>query len=409
MPTAFRHDQVFTVPYSFPILFTRDLFAPDNPTLLQALPAPAEGAPPPRILVILERDLASPAGPFPTLPARITAWFAATAARRRRCILAAPPLLLPGGEACKQDAATLVIPLLEALRDAAICRHSACIAIGGGAFLDAAGLAAALFHRGVRLIRAPTTALSQGDSGVGVKNAINWHGAKNLLGTFAPPWAVVNDSAFLDALPLPAKLDGVAEAIKVAAIRSAPFLRRIEAAAPALAAGDPAALRPVVRESALLHARHIATSGDPFEMGTARPLDYGHWIAHKLETLTAHRLTHGHAVAIGIATDAAYAAAAGLLPARDADRLIALLRACGLPVSAPGLLHSAADPSRRATDPADLLILQGLEEFRAHLGGRLTLTLPSPRLGRSTDIHSLSPALLHPVLLRLAAYGSPMA
>lgn len=399
MPPSLRHDQSFAVRYTFPILFTRHLFSPKNTTLLQALPAPSEGEPPPRILVALEHDLVPH---FPDLPAEITAWFA-TPSRRRRCTLAAPPFLLPGGETCKQDASTLVLPLLEALRDAAICRHSVCIAIGGGAFLDAAGLAAALFHRSVRLVRVPTTALSQGDSGVGVKNAINWHGSKNLLGTFAPPWAVINDSAFLEKLPLSAKLDGVAEAVKVSAIRSAALFRRIERAAPSLAAGKPTALLPVIRDSALLHARHIATSGDPFEMGTARPLDYGHWIAHKLETLSKHRLTHGHAVSIGIATDALYASAIGLLPSSDADRIVNLLRTCGLPVTAPELLLSASNPTCPAKTPTDLLILSGLEEFRSHLGGRLTLTVPSPRIGRSADIHSLDPNLLHPILLRLAA------
>lgn len=397
-----RIDQKLAVPYSFPVLFTRDAFSPRNTALLQALPAPAPGEPPPRVLVAIERDLAASSGPFPDLPRKIAAWFSSPV-RRRWCTLAAPPLLLPGGEACKQDASTLVLPLLEALRDAAICRHSVCVAVGGGAFLDAAGLAAALFHRGVRLVRLPTTALSQGDSGVGVKNAVNWHGSKNLLGTFAPPWAVVNDSAFLEKLPLSAKLDGVAEAIKVAAIRSAPFFLQIERSAPSLALGKSSALLPVIRESALLHARHIATSGDPFEMGTARPLDYGHWIAHKLETLSGHRITHGHAVSIGIATDALYAAAAGFLPERSALRLVNTLRACGLPATCPEILLSASRPARPAGTPADLLILQGLEEFRAHLGGRLTLTMPSPRLGRSRDIHTLDPALLHPILLRLAS------
>lgn len=400
MPSA--HDcihQAVTVRYDFPILFTRHLFSPRNATLLRALPPALPGDPVPRALVACESALADH---FPGLPGEIAAWFAAPS-RRTRIDLAAPPLLLPGGEACKQDPTLLLRPLLHALRDAGICRHSYCIAVGGGAFLDAAGLAAALFHRGVRLVRVPTTALAQGDSAVGVKNAIDWQSSKNLLGTFAPPCAVINDTAFLDTLPLAAKLDGVAEAVKVSAIRSASLFRAIEAAAPALAAGRPSALRPVLRESALLHARHIATSGDPFEMGTARPLDYGHWIAHKLETLSSHRISHGHAVSIGIATDALYAAAAGLLPERAALRLVATLRSCGLPVTCPEILLSAADPTRPARNPSDLLILSGLEEFRSHLGGRLTLTVPSPRLGRSADIHDITPTLLHPILLRLAA------
>lgn len=393
--TAFFHTQSFSLRYAFPVVFTRHLFAPRNTTLLRVIP-PAEPAGPARCLVIV--DSALPRA-FPELSAQIRAWFAA---HERYVFLPRVPLILPGGERAKQQSKVLVEPLLDALQSAAICRHSYCIAIGGGAFLDAAGLAAALFHRGVRLIRVPTTALSQCDSGVGVKNAINHRGAKNLLGTFAPPWAVLNDSAFLDVLPRPALLDGIAEAVKVSAIRSPALFRRIEQAAPQIARGRLPVLRTILRDCALLHLRHIATSGDPFEMGSARPLDYGHWIAHKLETLSGHRLSHGHAVSIGIATDALYAAAMHLLPEASAWRIVHTLRACGLPVTAPEILWTATRRHPRSATPSDLRILQGLEEFRSHLGGSLTLTLPSPRMGHSTEIHAIDPAILRPILQTLA-------
>src|SRR5207247_5778183 len=105
----------------------------------------------------------------------------------------------------------------------AIDRQSYALAIGGGAVLDAVGFAAAIFHRGVRHIRCPTTVLAQSDSGVGVKNAINAFGLKNLLGTFAPPFAVINDQTFLDVLPERDKRAGMAEAVKVALIRDGAF------------------------------------------------------------------------------------------------------------------------------------------------------------------------------------------
>ncbi|HRV31932.1 MAG TPA: 3-dehydroquinate synthase, partial [Kiritimatiellia bacterium] len=235
--------------------------------------------------------------------------------------LVRPPLILAGGETIKQSAAP-VRRMLDALRAGNICRHSYCLAIGGGAFLDAAGLAAALFHRGVRHVRIPTTALAQCDSGVGVKNAINYKNAKNLLGAFAPPWAVLNDAAFLDNLPQPLLLDGIAEAVKVAAIKDARFFRAIERAAPQIRRRNLPVIRRTLKRCAQLHMQHIATSGDPFEHGAARPLDYGHWSAHKLETLSRHRLSHGHAVAIGISLDALYAARTGHLPLADAHRLI---------------------------------------------------------------------------------------
>src|SRR6187402_1345070 len=130
-------------------------------------------------------------------------------------------------------------------------------AVGGGAVLDAAGFAAAIFHRGVRHIRCPTTVLAQADSGVGVKNAINAFGLKNLLGTFAPPFAVINDSAFLDKLPARDKRAGIAEAVKVALIRDADFFTWLEAEAEALARFAPNALDTLVRRCALLHMHQI--------------------------------------------------------------------------------------------------------------------------------------------------------
>ena len=144
----------------------------------------------------------------------------------------------------------------------------------------------------------------------------------------------------------------------------------------------------------MLHLDHIATSGDPYELGTARPLDYGHWAAHKLELMSKHRLSHGHAVAIGIALDAFYAARVGLLPQKEADRLVALLRACGLPTFAPELSRT----DRRGR----LAVLAGLEDFRAHLGGELAVTLPAP-FGSRREIHAVDPARMAECISALAA------
>src|SRR6202011_5045400 len=144
------------------------------------------------------------------------------------------PVAVPGGERCKNDPDT-VPRLLAKFSELAIDRHSFVIAIGGGAVLDAVGYAAAIFHRGVRHIRFPTTVLAQDDSGVGVKNAVNLFGLKNLIGTFAPPWAIINDSAFVDMLPPREKRAGMAEAVKVALIRDGKFFEWLEAHSDALA------------------------------------------------------------------------------------------------------------------------------------------------------------------------------
>lgn len=381
------HLQKIVVRHAFPVVFTRHLFAPGNRALRTAL---TRGGGPRRhrCLVLLDKGARAA---FPKLPEQIRAYFDAHADALQ---LVRAPLALAGGETIKQSSRP-VQRMLEALRAGHICRHSLCIAVGGGAFLDAAGLAAALFHRGVRLVRVPTTALAQCDSGVGVKNAINYAGSKNLLGTFAPPFAVLNDVDFLDTLPMPLLLDGIAEAVKVAAIKDAAFFQSIERAAPKIRKRDLPVIHRILKRCALLHLDHIATSGDPYELGTARPLDYGHWAAHKLELLSKHRLSHGHAVAIGIALDALYAARTGLLPEQQASRLVATLRACGLPVHAPELSKTG----RRG----HLAILAGLEEFRAHLGGELTLTFPSP-LGSRVEIHAVDPSLVADCIAALAKW-----
>jgi 3-dehydroquinate synthase len=384
------HRQQISITYDFPVVFTRNLFAPRNRHLRDAI-ATTDTPAPHRCLVLVDRGAARA---HPRLSDQIRDYFTAHSDALQ---LARAPQLLAGGEAIKQTPEPL-FRIIHALQTARICRHSYCIAVGGGAFLDAVGLAAALFHRGVRHIRIPTTALAQCDSGVGVKNAINHANAKNLLGTFAPPHAVLNDSLFLDTLPRPLILDGIAEAIKVAAIKDAPYFRSIERAAPRIAAGNPTTIRRILQRCALLHLDHIATSGDPFELGSARPLDYGHWSAHKLEAITNHRISHGHAVAIGICLDALYAARLGHLPGSEANRLIRTVHTCGLPTFHPALLQT--------NSRGRLLLLDGIEEFRAHLGGQLTLTIPAP-LGSRIELHEIDIPLLTHCLHTLSAGVSP--
>jgi 3-dehydroquinate synthase len=259
------------------------------------------------------------------------------------------------------------------------------VAIGGGALLDVAGFAAATAHRGVRLVRLPTTTLSQADSGVGIKNGLNAFGQKNFMGTFAPPFAVINDFNLLATLPPLDKRAGYAEAVKVACIRDAAFFDDIEASAEQLSAFHPPALKRLIYRCAELHLDHIATCGDPFETGSARPLDFGHWAAHKLEMLTRSRLSHGEAVAIGIALDVVYARRLGWLDARSADRILNLLERLGFTLFVGELLNGDSC--------SHYSILGGLEEFREHLGGDLTVTLLRG-IGHAEETHEMQPALI---------------
>ena len=262
-----------------------------------------------------------------------------------------------------------------------IDRHSYVIAVGGGALLDMAGLASSTAHRGVRHVRIPSTTLSQADSGVGVKNGINAFGKKNFIGAFAPPFAVINDFDLLSSLSDRDKRNGYIEAVKVALIRDHEFYDWIESETEALAAFSPEPMRRLIHRCAELHIDHIATSGDPFEFGSARPLDFGHWAAHKLEQLSEYRIRHGEAVAIGIALDVVYARRTGHLTAGTVDRVLTLIESLGFELFANELLHE--------DESGTLQVITGLEEFREHLGGGLTITLLR-ELGQGFEVHEMN-------------------
>lgn len=366
--------QEIQVSFRFPVHFTTGLFAAANP-LLRDLAARAGAQAASRVLVVVDSGVERA---HPDLLEAIRGYFAV---HRASIALAGPVLVLPGGEQVKNDASH-VERLLEAINAAALCRHSYLVAVGGGAVLDVAGFAAATAHRGVRLIRVPTTVLAQDDSAMGVKNGINAFGQKNYIGTFAPPFAVVNDFAFLATLTDRDWRGGLTEAVKAALIRDAAFFGFIEAHAAALVGRDRAVMEQVIRQSAALHLTHIATCGDPFELGSSRPLDFGHWAAHKLEQLTDHRMRHGEAVGIGIALDSTYSYLAGYLPEQQWRRITDVIGALGLAVYAPALSDKLDTPD----DPRS--VLRGIAEFQEHLGGRLTIMMLED-IGRPFDVHQI--------------------
>ena len=371
------HRQSFSINYNYSVYFTRDLFDPGNLCLHRALTA-VEPDKRHRFAVFVDEGVTLAA---PTLLARITRHAAAHASTMA---IAGDIVVVPGGEAVKNQHDS-VEQVLRDLSARQIDRQSFAIAIGGGAVLDAVGFAAAIFHRGIRHIRCPTTVLAQDDSGVGVKNGINAFGFKNLLGTFVPPFAVINDSVFLDMLPEREKRGGMAEAVKVSLIRDADFFDWLEREADALARFEPNALDILVRRCAKLHMHQIAHGGDPFETGSARPLDYGHWSAHKLEGLTRHALRHGEAVAIGIALDARYSVLAGLLKEGEDLRVLRLLARLGFTLWDEALELRDAQKRRR--------IIVGLADFQEHLGGELTVTLLEA-IGRGVEVHVMDQALI---------------
>lgn len=365
------HAQRFSVSFVYPVVFTEAAFDPENDALRGVFDPGARG--PCRAFAVIDAGLADAR---PGLEHALEAYCAQHADRIE---LVGEPLRVPGGEQVK-DGAAEVERLQRRFVELRLDRHAYVVVIGGGAVQDMAGYAAATTHRGLRVLRMPSTVLAQCDGGVGVKNGINAFGMKNLLGSFAPPAAVVNDLRLIDSLPARDRRAGMAEAVKVALIRDPAFFGWLVGHADALAAGDPCALAHLIRRGAELHLAHIATSGDPFELGSARPLDYGHWAAHKLESLSGYALRHGEAVAIGMALDARYAFECGWLAEPELEAICALLERLGLRLWDAAL--ELADAQGRPR------VLEGLEEFREHLGGELTLTLLRD-IGKGFEVHAI--------------------
>jgi 3-dehydroquinate synthase len=384
-PTAL-HEQRFSVEFEYPVVFCRGALAPTEPTLAWAISRrePERRQP---VFAVLDDGLVAAR---PSLPSEVEAY---VAAHSQHLQLVASPHLVPGGEGVKNDPA-LLSDLHQRLAAARLDKQGTLLIIGGGAVLDAAGYVGSTTHRGVRIVRMPTTVLAQNDAGVGVKTSVNAFGSKNFLGTFAPPFAVINDASLLATLPLRDVRAGLAEAVKVALIRDASFFEWLEEHAAELHHGESEPLEQAVRRCAELHLRHIASAGDPFEKGSARPLDYGHWAAHKLETLTHHELRHGEAVSIGMALDACYAVAKGMLDEPVRTRLCRLLQALDLPTYHPALVAEREGKSA---------LLAGLQEFREHLGGSLCVTLLTA-VGSGIEVHDMDASLIASSIGWLAAH-----
>lgn len=354
------------------VAFTHGAFDVNNETLCDLVAYEGELGQASKVLVLVDSGVAES---NPDLLTKASRYFDHHSDTLR---LVSDPMVLRGGESCKNDW-SLVEKIWQAIEFHKICRHSYVIAIGGGAFLDLAGFGAATAHRGIRLIRMPTTTLSQGDGGVGVKNGVNFFGKKNWVGTFSVPFAIVNDLEFLSSLPERACRDGIIEAIKVSLIRDRVFYEYIREHAEQLGRLETRPLETTIRRSAENHVDHIATSGDPFEYGSARPLDFGHWVAHKLEQISSFSVSHGEAVAIGMAVDLLYSVNIGLLKRKTAEEILQLIETVGF-----ALWSDHLDQEERGRP----VVLAGLEEFREHLGGRLTITLVA-EIGSKLEVHEM--------------------
>jgi 3-dehydroquinate synthase len=374
--------QEFSIQYSFPVFFCRDVFRAENPLLASVFMQ--GGGKRHNVLCIVDSGLRAR---HPSLPDQIEQY---AEAHRDVMQLCRPIRVAEGGERCKTEP-TIIDTILKCVQQYHLCRHSYVLAIGGGAVLDAVGYAAAIAHRGLRLIRMPTTVLGQNDAGVGVKNGVNMLGRKNFIGTFAPPVAVINDFSFLNTLPPRELRAGMAEAVKVALIEDRSFFTYLYDQRLDLASFSPRPMEEMIHRCAALHMRHIGSGGDPFELGSARPLDFGHWSAHKLEEITDGRLNHGEAVSIGMALDSLYSYYSGMLEDSALRQIFTLIGDLALPLYHPAL--------------ASLDVSAALGEFREHLGGELAITLLTG-IGSKKEVDRIDTSLMERCVKELMLYDS---
>ena len=384
-----KHDVDFAVPFRHRVRFTTDLTGDQFSVLVELLESESRHAT--KVLVAIDDEVAACNSLAMQMIDRLSQ---VTGIQVVNCqpfnpadSESTPALLVPGGESCKNDSED-VERLLAQINRFDLDRRSYVIAIGGGAVLDAVGYAAAIAHRGIRLIRIPTTTLAQDDSGVGVKNAINYFNKKNWIGTFAVPWAVINDASLLETLGDRDFRCGFSEAIKVFLLKSPTDFEFLCQHATQVGKRQMEVSFDVIQRSCLWHLKHISQGGDPFEMLEARPLDFGHWSAHRMEPLTNYELRHGEAVGIGVLLDCVYSHRVHGFPEADLIRVLQCFRDLGLPVWHPVL---------KDTDE----VLTGLEEFRQHLGGRLTVTMLQA-VGQAIDVHEIDDAQMRESIRQLA-------
>ena len=374
--------QAFQVSITFDLLFTSHVFQVENKTLLEVIKRENQKT---KAFVVIDSGVVTA---HPSIIENIQHYFKSYSTY---LLLVGNPLEIPGGEHAKNDA-SYINTILENVNTHAIDRHSYIIAIGGGAVLDAVGYAAAIAHRGVRLVRIPTTILSQNDSGIGVKNGINFFNKKNFVGTFAAPYAVINDDAFLTTLNDRDWRSGISEAIKVALIKDYAFFEWIEAHANELNLRDRDTMNALIFKCADMHLKHIQHSGDAFEQGSSRPLDFGHWAAHKLEQISKFEIRHGEAVAMGIALDSTYSYLKGYIGQNDLNRILNVIINLGFTIT----FNIEAEN-----------LINGLEEFREHLGGTLTIMLLKA-LGEGFEVNHMDTHLVGNAINYLNTYSKSL-
>lgn len=310
-----------------------------------------------RAIVFADRDV------WHRFGSRLSVLFGSTYAR-----VEVVPII--GGEACKYW--QILHDVLERMAALQVSRRGdALYAIGGGSVLDLVGFSASIYRRGVPLTKIPTTVLAQVDAAIGLKNAINLDGSKNLIGSFAPPHSVLVDFAFLETLPARHWSNGMAEIIKVGLVCDAALVRDLARAGTQTALTADSPLRAVLRRA--ITSMLAQLNADPYEQCLRRAVDFGHWLSPQLEMFDRD-LLHGEAVAIDMAIALTVALGRRLLGAADWSFALDLLSSWGLPTT-----HRSIN---------EVLVADSLERTVRHRGGSQNIPL-CVGLGRHVFVNDL--------------------
>jgi 3-dehydroquinate synthase len=222
--------------------------------------------------------------------------------------------------------------LLNWLADSSLARRDIVLAVGGGVVIDTVGWVASAYMRGVPYMNVPTTLLAQVDAALGGKVAVDHGSAKNLIGAFYQPKAVVSNISYLCTLDRRQLRAGLAEAIKKGVIASPGLFALIENQVGELISGDPLAREALVRGASAIKCALVAR--DPYEDDLRRPLNFGHTIGHAVETITGYGpVLHGEAVAFGMAVSAKIAEQRRVIGPGLRERIVRLLDRVGLPTA----------------------------------------------------------------------------
>jgi 3-dehydroquinate synthase len=273
-------------------------------------------------------------------------------------------MVLPPGDGSKSLPAARRI--LDWLAQSDIRRRDVLLAVGGGMIIDTAGWVASIYMRGISYINVPTTLLAQVDAAIGGKVAVNHDTAKNLIGGFYSPDAVVSCTDWMGTLDARQTRAGLAEAIKMSIISSPELFYFIERNLTSLQTLDRDSLRVLVHASSAIKCALVER--DPYEVDLRRTLNFGHTVGHAVETATGYGpVLHGEAVAYGMAVAIRIARARGVMPAGTAERILGILRALGLPTV----------PEELPAMPPSEEVIAALEMVRQVRNGSLRFVLPT--------------------------------